>query len=170
VRCRADDEAGKRQDEQELAQLRWLEAEEGKFEGAPRAARGEAEDEDEGDAGAEEGVDPNPQLAEARVVDPRKQVHADQAKGRVDRLPVDVVAGIARHVVLGRLSQGEDAEGDQPDGGEAEGCVHIGQAEALGDPRPQGERLRSRAPGAGRVHQPGLPPLGPLSPELCLPK
>ena len=73
-----DHEPGKREHKQELAELRWLEAEEGKFEGAPRAARGEAEDEDERDADAEEGVDADPQLAEARVVDPGQQVHADQ--------------------------------------------------------------------------------------------
>ncbi len=72
MRCHSDPllapsmtKPGKGQDEQHLAELRWLEAEEGKFEGASRAARGEAEDEDERDADAEEGVDADPQLAEA---------------------------------------------------------------------------------------------------------
>ena len=67
-----DDEAREGENEQELAQLGGLEGEEREFEGAPRAARGEAEDEDQGDRDAEEGVDPDPQLAEARVVDPRR--------------------------------------------------------------------------------------------------
>ena len=61
----------------------------------------------------EEGVDADPQLAEARVVDAGEQVHPDQAEHGVDRLAIDVVAGVAGHVVLGRLAEGEDAEGDQ---------------------------------------------------------
>ena len=102
----------------------------------------------------EEGVDPDPQLAEARVVDAGEQVHPDQAEHAVDRLAIDVIARVARHVVLGRLAEREDAEGDQAEGGEAEAGVHVRQAEALGDPRPQGEGLRPGATGSGRVHQP----------------
>ena len=141
-----DDEPGKRKHEQELAELRWLEAEEGKFEGAPRAARGEAEDEDQRDADAEEGVDADPQLAEARVVDAGQQVHADDAEHGVDRLPVDVVVGVAGDVVLRRLAEREDAEGGQGDGGEGQRAVHVGQAEALGDAGADREGL---GPGAG---------------------
>src|SRR3954452_20807253 len=113
-----DHESGKREHEQELAELRWLEAEEGKFEGAPRAAGGEAEDEDEGDADAEEGVEADPELAEARVVDPGQREHAEQAEDGVDRLSLEVVVGAAGDVVPGRLPQGEDAEGDEADRGE----------------------------------------------------
>src|SRR3954454_16570955 len=86
-----DHEPGEPKHKQELAELRWLEAEEGKFEGAPRAAGGEAEDEDQRDAGAEKGVDPNPQLAEARVVDPGQRQHPNDAEDGVDRLAVEVV-------------------------------------------------------------------------------
>jgi hypothetical protein len=108
-----DHEPGKRKHKQELAELRRLEAEEGKFEGAPRAAGGEAEDEDERDAGAEEGIDADPQLAEARVIDPGKQQHPDDAEQGIDRLALEEVVGAPRNIVLGRLTKGEKAEGHQ---------------------------------------------------------
>src|SRR5690348_208953 len=47
--CTVDDEAREGQNEQKLAQLGGLEGEKREFESAPRAARGEAEDEDQGD-------------------------------------------------------------------------------------------------------------------------
>ena len=155
-----DDEPGKRQNEQELAELRWLEAEEGKFEGAPRAAGGEAEDEDERDAGAEEGVDADPQLAEARVVDPGQQQHPDHAEHAVDRLAVDVVVGAAGDVVGGRLAEREDAEGDQGDGGERQRPVHVGEAEALGDADADRERLGPGSVGRGSRTSSGAAPVG----------
>ena len=46
--------------------------------------------------------------------------------------------------------------------------VHVGEAEALGDAGAGGEELGPSLPGAGRVHQPGLPPFGPAGPVVCL--
>src|SRR4051812_30962242 len=147
-----DHEPGKRKHEQELAELRWLETEEGKFEGASRAASGEAEDEDQGDAGAEEGVDADPQLAEAGVVDPGQQQHPGDAEDGVDRLAVEVVMGTAGDVVLRRLPQGEDAEYDEGDGRDRQRPVHVGEAEALADADVNREGLWSGLPGSRRVH------------------
>ncbi len=153
-----DDEPGKRKHEQELAELRWLETEEGKFEGAPRAARREAEDEDERDAHAEEGVDADPQLAEARVVDAGEEVHADDAEQqRRVACRSDVVVGVAGNVVQGRLAEREDAEDGKGRSGEGQGAVHVGQAEALGDAGTDREGLGPGLAGAGRVHQPSPP-------------
>src|SRR3982751_2325596 len=63
----------------------------GSWKGPPGAASGEAEDEDEADACAEEGVDPDPQLAEARVVDPRQHEHPDDPEPGIDRLSLEEV-------------------------------------------------------------------------------
>src|SRR5206468_4777323 len=120
-----DHEPGKRKHEQELAELRWLEAEEGKFERAPRAAGGEAEDEDERDTDAEEGVEADPQLTEARVVDPGQREHAEDAEHSIDRLPLEVIVGAAGDVMPGGLPEREDAEGDEGGRGEGEWPVHV---------------------------------------------
>ena len=165
-----DDEPGEGEDEQELAELGGLEAEEGEFEGATRAAGGEAEDEDERDAGAEEGVDPDPQLAEARVVDPGHQQHPDDAEDAVERLAVDVVMGAAGNVVGGRLGEHEDAEGGEGDGGQAQGPVHVGEAEALADADADRERLRAGLPAAGGVHHSASPVPVAETELACLPK
>src|ERR1700733_389158 len=152
-----DDEPGERQHEQELAELGRLEAEEGEFERARRAAGGEAEDEDQGDAGTEEGVDPDPQLAEARIVDSGQQQHPDHSEDAVESLPVDVVVGTAGDVVGGRLTEREDAEGDQRHGRQGQRPVHMGEAEALADAGADRERLGVSLPAAGGVHQPWPP-------------
>jgi len=86
----------------------------------------------------------------------------------VDRLPVNVVIGVAGDVLLGGLGQGENAEGDQGGGGDRQSAIHIGQAEALGDAGMDGEWLGPGAARAGGVHQPGLPPLGPADAVACL--
>src|ERR1700742_3192167 len=153
-----DDEAGEGQDEQELGQLGGLEGEEREFEGAPRAERGGADDEDQPDRYADEGVDADPQLAEARVVDATEDQHPDHADDPVDRLALEVVVRAAGDVGLGRLAEGEDAESDQPDRGEGEGEVHVGEAEAFGDRRPVVEELGPRLARPRRVHHP-MPPL-----------
>ena len=80
--CAVDYEPRKGQDEQKLAELGGLEGEQGKFEGAPRAAGGEAENEHQGDDGTEEGVDADPQLAEARVVDPAERRNMPRSPSR----------------------------------------------------------------------------------------
>ena len=147
-------------------------AEEGEFEGAPRAAGGEAEDEDERDRDAEEGVDPDPQLAEARVVDAGEHEHPDDAEQAVDRLPVDVVVGAAGDVVRGRLAESvKTLKATRPSGGERQRPVHVGEAEAFADRRRRianGSGLRRVAAAARRTSS-GLPPLAaPASGSACL--
>ena len=112
-----DHERGERDDQQHLGELRGLEAEVGELDPAPRAAGGGAEDEHEADRRDHRPVDADPELAEARVVDPRDGEHQRDPDQRVDDLAQHEVERVARDVVAGRRGQGEEAEGDQPEGG-----------------------------------------------------
>src|SRR5262245_34689638 len=74
-----------------------------------------------------------------------------------------------------RLAEDEDAHPDQRDRGEGECPVHVGEAEALGDPGPDRERLGPRAAVSGRVHHSAAspsssPPLSGASSASCLAK
>ena len=128
-----DHERREGDDQQHLGELRGLEAEVGELDPAAGAARGGPEEQDEADRGDHRRVDADPDLAEARVVDPGDGEHQRDPEHRVDRLAEHEVERLAGNVVAGGGRQGEDAEGDQPDRGGQQHPVEVGQVEALAD-------------------------------------
>ena len=128
-----DHERRQRDDQQDLGELRGLEAEVGELDPAAGAARSGSEEEDEADRGDHRRVDADPDLAEARVVDPGDGEHQRDPDHRVDRLAEHEVERLPGNVVAGGGRQGEDAEGDQPDRGGQQHPIEVGQVEALAD-------------------------------------
>src|SRR5262249_20365957 len=102
-------------------------------------------------------VDADPELAEARVVDSGDQVHPDQPEDHIEALAVEVVMGAAGNILGGRVVEGVERDRAERDRREPEADIHVGEAEALGDARPHGERLGVGAAGSGRVHHPPVP-------------
>ena len=132
------DEAGEREDEEQLPELRRLEGEEADVDPARRAAGGAAEDEHDRDQsdGADEDRAP---VAPVEVgIDERRDDERDAADGRVDDLPVEVVARVAGDVEPRHAGDPPEPDGDEPgDAGEqhpVERAEDADEGRALGAP------------------------------------
>ena len=87
------DEAGDREDAEELAELGGLEREEADVDPAGRAACRAAEDEDDGDQADGRREDRAPVAAVDVRVDDHRDDQREAADGHIEDLPVEVVVG-----------------------------------------------------------------------------
>ena len=113
------EEAGEREHEEELPELGRLEREEAEVDPARRAARrvaGDEDDRDQPDGAAED----RPPVAAVEIrVDERRHEQRDAADGRVEDLPVEVVASVSPHVEPRHAGDPPEPDGDEPgDAGE----------------------------------------------------
>ena len=92
-------EAGEKEDEQQLPELGRLEAEEAEIEPALRVARDRSRQEHEQHQTGRAAVDRALEAAVVIGVDQDGEHQADEPHGRVDALADDVVAGVCREVV-----------------------------------------------------------------------
>ncbi len=126
------EETRQREDEQELPELRGLEAEEAKVDPAPRPACERSGEEDEEHQARRPDVD-RPVVAAVEVgIDKRRPREPDRADGGEDALAHDEQAAVARHVVL------RDA-GDRPEPVDDERADCSEQHEV--EPADEGRRL-----------------------------
>ena len=108
------EEAGDREDEEQLAELRRLERDHAEVDPACRASRRAAEDEHEEDErhGADEDRPPEPPVDVG--VDDERDEERDDADADVDDLPVEVVVRVARQVEARDAGDRPEADRDEP--------------------------------------------------------
>ena len=135
VACAFRHEAGDREDEQELPELRGLEREEADVDPPRRAARGAADDEHDRDQADRPEEDRAPQPAVQVGIEQQADRERDDADAHVDDLALDVVVRVARHVEAGDARDRPQADGHEPgDAGDeqpVEGPEHAGERDAL---------------------------------------